>query len=312
MVSSDHQHHLDETVEIIRKPSSEPEQPQTPANTKLLFEDFREFHSSVNQLLPPLIGDRRHERGWFPDESQLAGPHIVHRHLWGCRLRLLNDNAFLHKLKVCPSDSSAHVVEAVGNNSPGLLERGVLSRRCLFLALCACSCVTKLDLVTEGTSTGSAAQGDQRLRDTAVLESLADFVFLYASNLSEQNQHLDLRVLLVPQEMVHERCPWKSVPADGDPFVDAVGVLGNDIVQLVGEASGPRHVSYAPRPVELRGDDVIQGTAGISNAEASGLDTANCGRSDDRDAFLPGGPGQHLCAALRDAFGNDGVGLNPV
>ena len=99
----------------------------------------------------------------------------------------------------------------------------------------------------------------------------AYLVLLCAPDLPEEDEHLDLRLLLVAQQVVHEGghgVPVKvcrggcvirlilitaskveiPVSADGDALEDAVGLVRDYVVQLVAHAAGPRHVRHRSRP----------------------------------------------------------------
>lgn len=52
-------------------PALKPKQAQHPTQTHLLLKDLSDGHPSVDELLPSLITDAGHERGWLPDQSQL-------------------------------------------------------------------------------------------------------------------------------------------------------------------------------------------------------------------------------------------------
>ena len=49
---------------------------------------------------------------------------------------------------------------------------------------------------------------------------------------------------LVTEQVVHEGGSRVSVTADGDAFVDAVGVAGDDVVQLVAHSAGPGMIPF--------------------------------------------------------------------
>ena len=53
-----------------------------------------------------------------------------------------------------------------------------------------------------------------------------------------------LSLNLVTEQVVHEGGSRVSVTADGDAFVDAVGVAGDDVVQLVAHSAGPGVIPF--------------------------------------------------------------------
>jgi len=48
-----------------------PEQAQNPSNSHLFFEDFSDWHASINQFLTSLITDACHKGSRLADQTQL-------------------------------------------------------------------------------------------------------------------------------------------------------------------------------------------------------------------------------------------------
>mmetsp|Transcript_21870 Transcript_21870/g.38790 ORF Transcript_21870/g.38790 Transcript_21870/m.38790 type:complete len:288 (-) Transcript_21870:2013-2876(-) len=237
VVGGDHEHHFDEFAEVGRQLAAEPEEAEDAAQADLLLEDLGELHAAVDQLLAALVGDRGHERRRLADEPELACPFVVHRHLGGLRLFFLDDHARLHELPIRRADANSHVVERRRHHRARLLQRPVLRGCGLLLPLRAGPRVAKLHFVGEGVGTRARTQGDERFVDFPRLDRVADLVLLDATHLSEQHQHLDFGVFLVSHEVVHECGSGEAVAADGNALVDSVGVLGDNVVELVGQTA---------------------------------------------------------------------------
>ena len=120
----------------------------------------------------------------------------------------------------------------------------------------------------EHVSARSDAPRNHRLVDPSALQSLADAILLNAANLSKENQHLDLGIILkgnlkiqvsliclsyylcclwryrqaryrfqkevnshlISEQVIHERCSRVTIAADGYALVDAICVSGDDVV----------------------------------------------------------------------------------
>ena len=94
------------------------------------------------------------------------------------------------------------------------------------------------------------------------LDSLDDAVLLNTTDLTEQDKHLAVGVRLVAEQVVDEGRAGVAVTTDGNTLVRAVGDEREDVIQLVGHASGLGDVADRSRAVELGSDDVIHHTAG--------------------------------------------------
>mmetsp|Transcript_20731 Transcript_20731/g.41867 ORF Transcript_20731/g.41867 Transcript_20731/m.41867 type:complete len:479 (+) Transcript_20731:100-1536(+) len=233
VIGGNHEDHFNELGEVRRELPTEPKKTQHASESNVLFKNLREFHASVDQFLATFIGDGGHEGRRLADEPELACPLVINGHLRRLRFGLLNYDAFLHQLSVCLADGNAHVVERLRHNSASLLQSRVLCAGSFLLSLGASTGVSELDFVAESIGAGARAQSNDWLRDFFLLESFADFILFHTSNFAEKDKHLDLWVILVAHEVVHECSSRVSVTTDWNAFVDAISVLGDDVVQLV-------------------------------------------------------------------------------
>lgn len=77
--------------------------------------------------------------------------------------------------------------------------------------------------------------------------------------------HLQILYVLVP------------VSSDGHTFIDAVCGAGDDVVQLIGHASRPRHICHAAWPIKFGSQDVVQHATCVADLKTAGLDATNLG-----------------------------------
>lgn len=148
--------------------------------------------------------------------------------------------------------------------------------------------MTELDLSLEHAGASTNSPSDNGLGDDALLHGINDLVFLNTTDLTEQDKDLALGIGLVSQHVVDEGSSGISVTADGNTLVHTVGVLGDDVVELVGHATRLGDVANGTLAVELGGNDVVHHTTSVTDLEATGLDTTNGGRANDGDALLLG------------------------
>ena len=85
--------------------------------------------------------------------------------------------------------------------------------------------------------------------------------------------------------MVNKGGSRVAVATDGDALVNAIGMNGADVVELIAHASGPGDVRDVARAIEAAADDVIHHAACISDPETARLDTTHCGGADDGDTL---------------------------
>ena len=77
VVSSKHEHHLQELAGVVREAATEPEQRHDAADSDLLFENVGDGQTRVEEFLPAVVGDGGDEGGGFADEAQLLRPGVV-------------------------------------------------------------------------------------------------------------------------------------------------------------------------------------------------------------------------------------------
>eukprot|EP00755_Sulcionema_specki_P004184 Sspe_Gene.393::Locus_139_Transcript_1_1_Confidence_1.000_Length_3527::g.393::m.393 len=76
-------------------------------------------------------------------------------------------------------------------------------------------------------------QATKGLRQPPILDGLAHVVLIRPSNLTQQDHHLHIGVLLVPQQHVDEACTGVPVPTDRKPLGHTVAVPRQNVVELV-------------------------------------------------------------------------------
>eukprot|EP00123_Amoebidium_parasiticum_P009668 comp19635_c0_seq1/m.23182 comp19635_c0_seq1/g.23182 ORF comp19635_c0_seq1/g.23182 comp19635_c0_seq1/m.23182 type:complete len:487 (+) comp19635_c0_seq1:1309-2769(+) len=170
--------------------------------------------------------------------------------------------------------------------------------------------MAELHLGGEHGGARADAPGHHGLSDLALLDGLGKLVLLNTTNLAKQDEHLAAVVVLVAAQMVHEGRAGVAVTANGNALKHTVGVAGNDVVELVGHATRPRHIGHRAGAIQLGRDDVVHHAASVADAEAAGLDATHCGRPDDDDVLLLGHLDDLAGAVLRDTLGNDGNHLD--
>eukprot|EP00047_Mylnosiga_fluctuans_P002395 m.224315 g.224315 ORF g.224315 m.224315 type:complete len:1021 (+) comp11078_c0_seq1:64-3126(+) len=281
VVGRDHQAHLDELAGIRRQSALEPEQADDAANANVVLEDVCDWHAGVAQLLAAVVRDRADKVGGLADQAQLLGPLEVDGDARRRRLGLRHDDACRDQRLVRRLDHIAQRVEAGRDDGARRAQRRVLRHGGLALGVGAGAGVAKLHLGGEHAGARADAPGHERLGDAARLERRADLVLLDATKLAKKDGHLYARVILEAQEMVHERRARIAVASDGHTLVHAVGVARHDVVELVAHATGARDVRHAAGAVEARGNDVVDGPAGVADLEAARLDAADGRGADD-------------------------------
>lgn len=74
MISSQHEHHLEEAAGVVGQTAAEPKQGHDTTDTDLLSEHVRDGHTGVKQLLTTIIGDGGDEGSGFTDKTKLLRP----------------------------------------------------------------------------------------------------------------------------------------------------------------------------------------------------------------------------------------------
>mmetsp|Transcript_23113 Transcript_23113/g.64129 ORF Transcript_23113/g.64129 Transcript_23113/m.64129 type:complete len:367 (+) Transcript_23113:930-2030(+) len=275
MVCSDHEDHLNELGALLGELPAEPQEREDAANAHLLLKDFGDGHAAVLQLLAAIIRDGGDEVRWFADHAQLLSPCVVHGHLRCLPLWGLNDLAAQHEVRVDLVDHLGQLVERVRDVEACLLHRLVLGRGGLHVSPCLRSRVAELHLSGEARGASANAPRDHGLGDAARLHGLNKIILVHPANLAQQQQDLGARVVLVPQEVVQKAAARVAVATDGHALVDAVRVPADDVVQLVGHATGLGDVSDGARAVEAGHHDVVEHAACVPDPQAAGLDAAH-------------------------------------
>lgn len=89
--------------------------------------------------------------------------------------------------------------------------------------------------------------------------------------------------------MVDESGTGVTVTTDGHTLVYTVGVLRDDVVQLVGHTTGLGNVANGTLAVELGGNNVVHHATSVTNLVGTGLDTTDGSGANDGDSLLLGG-----------------------
>lgn len=288
VVSGKHEDHLEELAGVVGQAAAEPQQRHDTTDSNVLFENVRDGHAGVEQLLATVVGDGGDEGSGLTDETKLLGPRVVHGDLGNSRLGPGGDGAVLDELLVDLAEGGGQVLEGLGDVDAGLLHSLVLGGSGLELRVGKGTSVTELNLGLEHAGDGTNGPGNNGLGDGAVLDGLDDAVLLDTTDLTEQDENLAVGVGLVPQQVVNEGGTGIPVTTNGNTLVDTVGGLGNDVVELVGHTTRLGDVGNGARAVELGGDNVVHHTTSVANLERTGLDTTDGGRADDGDALLLG------------------------
>lgn len=69
--------------------------------------------------------------------------------------------------------------------------------------------------------------------------------------LSKNHDHFDIWVFLISHHVIHERCTWISVTANGHALVHTICGPRDDIVEFIGHAARTRHVGNAAEKTNL-------------------------------------------------------------
>lgn len=161
--------------------------------------------------------------------------------------------------------------------------------------------MAELNLGLEHAGAGTDGPGDNGLGNDALLDGINHLVLLDTTDLTKQDQDLAVWVGLVSQQVVDESGARISVTTNGDTLVDAVGVLGDDVVELVGHTTRLGDVANGTLAVQLGGNNVVHHTTSVTNLEAAGLDATDSGRANDGDALLLGDV-SNLTSSLNDRW----------
>jgi len=310
VVSSEHENHLEELASVAREAAAEPQQRHYTANANVLLEDIGNGHTGIQQLLATVVGDGGDEGSGLTDETELLGPRVVNGNLGDNWLRSGLDRTLSDLLIVDLLEHLGQVLEGLGHVDASLTHGLVLVDGSLHLGVGRGTGVTELNLSLEHAGAGTDGPGDDRLGDGAVLDSLDHTVLLNTADLTEEDQDLALRLGLVTEHVVNEGGTGVTVTTNGNTLVDTVGVLGDNVVQLVGHTTGLGDVADGTLAVQLGGDDVVHHTTSVTDFVSTGLDTTDGGGTDDGDALLLGSDHDLTGTALRDTLSNNGNGAD--
>lgn len=286
VVGSEHENHLQELASVGGQAAAEPQQRHDTTDTNVLLEDVGDGHTGVEQLLATVVGDGGDEGSGLTDETQLLGPRVVNgdlgdNGLWGGDNVALLDLGIVHLL-----EELGQVLEGLGDVDTSLAHGVVLVDSSLELGVGRGTGVTELDLSLEHAGASSDSPSNDGLGDDTLLDSLNHTVLLNTTDLTEQDEDLALGLGLVAEQVVNEGGTGVTVTTNGDTLVDTVGVLGDDVVQLVGHTTGLGDVTDGTLAVQLGGNDVVHHTTSVTDLVGTGLDTTDGGRADDGDALL--------------------------
>ncbi|KAI6762874.1 hypothetical protein HG530_008854 [Fusarium avenaceum] len=286
VVGGEHENHLEELGGVGRKAAAEPKQRHDTTDTNILLENVGNGHAGVEELLTTVIGDGRNESSGLSDETKLLGPGVVKRDLRNDGLGLGNDGAVGDELVVNLFEGGGEVLESGGDVEASLLHLLVLHLGSLELRVGERTSVTELNLGLEHAGAGTNGPGDDGLGDDALLNGLNNLVLLNTTNLTKQDKDLALGVGLVAQKMVDEGGTGVAITTDSNTLVHTVGVLGDNVVELVGHTTRLGDVANGTLAVKLGGNNVVHHTTGVTNLEAARLDTTDGSGTDDGNALL--------------------------
>ena len=275
-------------MHIGRLTAFEPEERDDTAETNIVLEDIRNAHTGVHELLSTLVGNSRDERSRLADEAQLLRPLVVHGDDRRIALGFRNDGAIRHERVVRLLKDSGQVLEGVGNNESGGFHRGILRIGSLHIRVGHRTRVAELHLCGEHLCASTDGPSNDRFLDLPRLDGLNDTVLFNTTDFTKQDEHLALGVRLVAKEMVNKSRARVAITTDGNTLIGAVGDDRKDVVELVGHASRFGDVADRAGAVELRRNDVVHHPTRVTDPEAARLDTADGGRTDDKDTFLLG------------------------
>lgn len=310
VIGSKHENHLEELGGVVGQSAAEPQKRHDTADTDVLSEDVGDGHTGVQELLATVIGNGGDEGSRLADEAKLLGPRVVDGDLGNDGLGLGNDGALLDEILVDLGKDGGHVLEGLGDVETSLAHGLVLHGGGLELGVGERTGVTELNLGLEHAGASTNGPGDNGLGDDALLDGLNDLVLFDATDLTEEDEDLAVRVGLVAEHVVDEGGTGVAVTTNGDTLVDTVGVLRDDVVQLVGHTTRLRDVADGALAVELGGDNVVHHATSVTNLEAAGLDATDGSGTNDGHTLLLGDVGNLASAALGDTLGNDGNGLD--
>lgn len=286
VIGSEHENHLEELGGVVGESSAEPKKRHDTTDTNILLENVGNGHTSVEKLLATVIGNGGDEGSGLSDEAKLLSPRVVEGNLGNDRLGLRNDDLVSNELLVNLPDKSGHVLEGLGDVEASITHGLVLHGSSLELRVGERTGVAELNLSLEHAGASTNGPSDNGLGDDALLDGLNDLVLFNTTNLTEEDKDLALGVGLVSKHVVDEGGTGISVTTNGNTLVNTVGVLGDDVVELVGHATRLGDVTNRTLAVELGGDNVVHHATSVTDLEATRLDTTDSGGANDGNTLL--------------------------
>ena len=186
VVGSQHENHLEELAPVVWETATEPEEGHDTADSDILSEDIRDWHSGVQKLLATVIGNGGDEGSGLSDQAKLLRPRVIERDLGHDWLGLWLDAASLDEGLVDGAEESGHLLEGLGDVESGLLHGLVLVGSGLELRVGERASVSELNLGLEHARARSDRPGNNWLGDGSVLDGLDDAVLLNSTNLTQQ------------------------------------------------------------------------------------------------------------------------------
>jgi len=310
MVSSEHEHHLQELGGVRRQAAAEPQKRHDTTNTNVLLEDFGNGDTRVQKLLTTIIRDSGNESSGLSDKTKLLGPRVVNGDLGDLGFRLGNDDLLLNQRLVDKSKSLREILKSVGDKEASSLHGSILGLGSLKVRVGHRTSVAELNLSLKHGGTSTNSPGNNRLLDRAVLDGLNDAVLFNTTNFTQENNDLTVGVSLISENVVNEGGTGVSVTTDSNTLVNTVGSVGNNVVKFVGHTTGLGYVGNRARSVELGSNNVVHHTTGVTDLEAARLNTTNGGRANNGDTLLLSLVKDLTGTALRNTLGNDSNSLN--
>ncbi len=241
----------------------------------------------VGQLLAAVVGDGAYEARGLADEPLLERCRVIHRQRRRRDLCRRLERSRRHQSLEGLADLLAEIIEGIGDNRTRLAQRGVLGIGGFQRTPGLRPRMAKLHAGGEDLRAGAGNPDHQWFGDATLLERLHDRILLHPAQFAKADQQLDRRVGLVAQEVIQQPRSRVSVAADGDPLIDTIGVAGDDVEGLVGQAATLAHVANTAGAIEFGIDDIIRRAARVADFEGACRQTADGRRADDNLAQRP-------------------------
>lgn len=286
VVGSKHENHLEELGGVGGEAATEPQKGHDTTDANFFLENVGDGHASVQELLTTVVGNGGDEGSGLTDETELLGPGVVDGDLGNNGLRLGLDGAVLDEGVVESLEDLGHLLEGLRDVEASLLHLLVLGLGRLQGGVGEGTGVTELNLSLEHAGAGTNGPGNDGLGNDTILNGLDDLVLLNTTNLTEQDEDLAVGIGLVSEQVVDEGGSGVSVTTNGHTLVDTVGVVGDNVVELVGHTTRLGDVTNGTLAVQLGGNNVVHHATSVTNLEAARLDTTNSGGANDGDALL--------------------------